>query len=274
MLELKHVAVECIYPRFLGGYDYLDEHNIYTVQDFIDNYDKLPEKIRNFIDEDKSLEKIERRLNFLNREERELDIRTLQQYSKAELNEVDKYNLGKVLIIFHPLTGFYRSTRFAKYNNIERIKRCLGLIGTTGKNFFVEHFDGVGYASLDSIIKALDMYTQQVERQAKLMGYDLKECPNAFVYQEAEKKELIKQYYSDIIEYLISLETDLWYGQLSPTHIKNLVNSINGTCKFDKENRENFIQYISNYTTLPELEDVAGGTYRSLNRFIKPGTMN
>lgn len=270
MLKLDHIAVMYIYPCYKSDFGYLEEHGIYTVQDFIDNFDKLPESMRKTAIEEDKFKSIERTLKLLNREDREPEIYSVQQYSDPKLNKVDKYNMGSVLPMFNPLTGLYVTSTFARYYDIEHLKRFLGLTGLRGKNFMKEYFNGVGDKRLPEIIQSIDMYTQQVERQAALMGYDLRKARNAFRYQEKEKKEIIGECYEDIIDYLISLDAELWYGQMSPTHIEKLTSSVNGSRDSDKEVKEKYTQYICNYTTLPELEEVSKGRCRALTRFVKP----
>ena len=118
MLKLDHIAVMYIYPCYKSDFGYLEEHGIYTVQDFIDNFDKLPESMRKTAIEEDKFKSIERALKLLNREDREPEIYSVQQYSDPKLNKVDKYNMGSVLPMFNPLTGLYVTSTFARYYHI------------------------------------------------------------------------------------------------------------------------------------------------------------
>ena len=124
----------------------------------------------------------------------------------------------------------------------------------------------IGANIAPTVINALDMFTDQVERQAQLC--DLR-VDNIFTYQQEEKLNLVDQLYEHIVARLIYKTKELAWGELSDAQKRMYISSIVNNQQRDKIIREKIQMYIANYTTLPELENVAKGNYEVLHRFIK-----
>ena len=188
----------------------------------------------------------------------------IKDYEDKSLEYVDGLNYGKVLLLSNPAsysTVVYRSIEHRTIKDF--------------KNYFTPNDEGivriwarnVGEDKLTKIITAVDMYTEQVERQARLT--DDREI-NLFEYQGKEKREIVEDKYAYIIAYLLCTgKKELIWGSLSEPQKKHYLSSITATSEWGKEIRQNIIDCISNYTTLPELEKLEKENYKVLNKFIK-----
>ena len=115
------------------------------------------------------------------------------------------------------------------------------------------------------ILTALDMYSEQVARQAKLT--DLRDI-NLFTYQQKEKEEIVKELYDKMMKYLLGTVSEFVWGELSDMQKQLYLLSIANKTKKGQRIRRTMISIISNYTTLPELEG-ASEDFKVLKRFIK-----
>lgn len=123
----------------------------------------------------------------------------------------------------------------------------------------------VGLEVAPRILTALDMYSEQVARQAKLT--DLRDI-NLFTYQQKEKEEIVKELYDKMMEYLLNTVSEFVWGELSEAQKQLYSLSIANKTKKGQRIRHKMISIISNYTTLPELEG-ASEDFKVLKRFIK-----
>ncbi len=263
MITYKDVAADVLAYSLPGIKKIIEEHDLKSVQDLI-NFLVYSKSYDEHFDE--SLSSIRHDMCIANRKGKEPNVYSTKEYEDKSLNNVDKYNYGDILLLSAPtgeLSTRYRSLRDL---SIDKIKKYLTLTDASGDNYLLRRAKNLGVNSVDNLISSIDMYSNQVVRQALLT--DSKE-KNIFTYQQSEKAWLVKEKYADIIAYLIYNTDELVWGKLSDTQKKLYLSSIIGSKKLDVLIKERMIDIIANYTTLPELEDVKDNNYDVLKRFIK-----
>ena len=122
----------------------------------------------------------------------------------------------------------------------------------------------IGGEKLLIIQRALNNYVAQIERQALLTD---DRNINLFTYQKAEKVKVISDMIGDLILYLIDNSSELLWGQLNEFRYNLYKSSIHNNLLKDREIREGIIEYISNYVTLEEANNLLDDK-KILKRFI------
>lgn len=189
------------------------------------------------------------------------------EYENNGIEAIDRLNSASVLLLGSPTTPDTTKFREIKCNyTVDAVKHNLKLTDQWGKNI-IGNIRSIGATSIPVIIDSLKMYDEQVQRQAELVK-DM-DC-NIFTYDKKLKEEIVEDFYSDIIMYLIynTKEKTVW-GKLSDAQKELYISSAINTTKKDYTIKNSMIDMISNYTTLEELENVASGDKKVLNRFIK-----
>lgn len=263
MIELDTVAIE----EFKTYSDYLNkiimDNNFNTVKDL---EDYMNEHLFDWGPSKYLLQGIKRTLDLRNRTERKPLVFYPREFEDEKLKYVDGLNKGSILLLSNPTKEF--STTYCHLNelSLEQIKRYLSLTNTKGENYLISKCRKVGEGRIPRILESIDMYTDQVERQAKLTeDRDI----NLFTYQQGDKKEIVYDNYQNLIEYLLGNAQELIWGNLSDCQRSLLESSAVRNNKKDRTIKEHVADSIVNYMTLPELEDVSKGEYESVKRFIK-----
>ena len=188
----------------------------------------------------------------------------VRDYEDKSLEKTDELNYGDILLLSNP--AGYPTVRYSslKSMTMKEIKQQLTPNDKGDIRLWVRN---VGNDKLGKITSAVDMYTEQVEKQSKLT--DDRDI-NLFEYQSKEKKEIVEDRYAYIIAYLLCTgKEELLWGSLSEAQKRLYLSSITTTDKWKRKIREGMVKYISNYTTLPELERLEKEDYKVLNKFIK-----
>ena len=188
----------------------------------------------------------------------------VRDYEDKSLEKTDELNYGDILLLSNP--AGYPTVRYSslKSMTMKEIKQQLTPNDKGDIRLWVRN---VGNDKLGKITSAVDMYTEQVEKQSKLT--DDRDI-NLFEYQSKEKKEIVEDRYAYIIAYLLCTgKEELLWGSLSKAQKRLYLSSITTTDKWKRKIREGMVKYISNYTTLPELERLEKEDYKVLNKFIK-----
>ena len=128
----------------------------------------------------------------------------------------------------------------------------------------------LGIALGPTIVEAVNMYSDQVERQAELA----KKRVNYFTFQQSAKKEIVEEEYDDIIEYLLTNTDEFVWGELSDFQKSIIEGSMKNKKQIDRLVRGRMVNIVTNYTTKPELEVIAKGKYEPLHRLIKTPNKN
>lgn len=280
MLSLDNVSVDRLglkyeWPRM---YDAIKDKNIKSVQDFVDFVKEHPEYKNRYIDAldnskvQRELNDIIRMVNRLSKKGVEPEIYTCKEYKALDLEYNDELNSINMLPIKNPVySGNYIYDVRLGLITVKQAKNDLGYTNCYGENQLKSYLRGVGNVKLQYMINALNMFTEQIERQAKLT--DRRDI-NLFLYNNDEKREILREMYAEVITYLIYSNKELIWGKLSDNEKKIYLSSVfkksdKPTAFFTPRCRENLINQIANYTTLPELEKMQNGNYNVLRRFMK-----
>ena len=266
MITLDNISLETLRISWYEKtfYEYLYKKNAKSVQDVL-NYENA------FIDHifgDKEylkrinykIKEIKKKVDELNEKGIELDVfETNREYW---LN--DRKNSGDVLLLKNPTSDYSVRQRILEYKPIDKIKGDLGLINEYGQNYLLYSYKKIGRDYLEKILKALELYDEQVIKQSKETNES-----NIFMYNHDEKATIVSYNYDDIINYFVDNNKDLIWGKMSDFQKKAYLSSVTKKTQSDRRTRKQIINYIANYTTLDELENMQNDDYKLLNKFMK-----
>lgn len=188
-------------------------------------------------------------------------------YKNLDLLIQDEMNYGNILLLENA-THYQTAYVGLKNKTISELKADLSHTMADGKNYMVDscNYRKIGPSRITTIIKAIEMFEEQIERQSLLSKEN---GTNLFILNQNEKLELVNQTYTDIVYYLISNANErLVWGMLSERQKKMYLSSIVNSTQEANETKNNLTTYITNYTTLPELEQIANHDLKVLKRFI------
>ena len=187
-------------------------------------------------------------------------------YSSEELSQQDLVNHGGILLLNSP-TGYHKTSYLAlKYRTIADIKKDLAHTFANGRNIVSGTYEKITDRRIPRIISSIEMYEQQIERQALLTT---ERGINLFELHKNEKLDITEEVYNEIIRFLVSnTDESLVWSSLSDAQKQLYLSSAINKRKEDIKTRQRIKEYIANYTTLPELERVAGHDLKVLTRFI------
>ena len=271
-IYFSDVPIEALHPFGLTPEErsFVAERGIRTIQDFVnetgymgkesDLYSDVPQVFRERVGE--TIAKI----TDSNKKGREPDVYLTPEYEDNSLKLTDTLNSGNVLLLDNPTTENPAKYSYLKGMPVSTIKEYLRFVKPDGSNYLISKVPKVGVEAAPRILTALDMYSEQVARQAKLT--DLRDI-NLFTYQQKEKEEIVKKLYDNMMEYLLGTVSEFVWGELSDMQKQLYLLSIENRKKIGKIIRYRMISIISNYTTLPELEGAVHDDFKVLKRFIK-----
>ena len=216
-----------------------------------------------------AIEDLKKELKNSNERNRNPEIYQCKQYTDQELQIQDYLNFGSVLIIDNPVFDNSDQYYLLKKKTIEEIESDLGYTYVNGKNFVVcnhTEYEGINKEKVKNIITAINMYKEQIERQAKLTPSRL---INLFLMDEEEKKKIVTKYYAQIINYLLenTRERFVW-AKINDYQRVLYEQSLEKQTKKYERLKNTIIRYITDYTTLEELEAIKKDDLNVLQRFI------
>lgn len=259
MIKLENIYANSILPYDLYSIrNLVKKQNVKSLAELQKLIEEFPEYNWDWVK--KEIDKAEKRMNLANKRGNEPEIYSTKGYSIEELNKQDEKNTGEILLLNSPLAN---STKFLSIKNksIKLIKEELGYAMPDGSNYFIKHKRHMGPFMVSKLLTAIEMYEEQIERQAKISS-DIN-C-DLFKLNKYEKQEIVFDKYKKIIEYLIN---NTKYD-LSNTQKEAYMSSIHDMNNKDRQTKERVISRIANYTTLQELEELNKGNYKVLKRFI------
>lgn len=265
MLGLKNVSIDEVI--LLKGEDIrklAKETDSYNAADIYHLVDENPNY--NWKEVVRELWKVKTEVEKADKKGKEPTIYLAKEYNDKNLEYVDALNYGDILLLDNPTLELQTKYKFLRRYSIQEIKRNLALTDRYGNNYFLKYARNIGEKSIDGILQSIEMYNDQVERQAKLT--EERDC-NLFTKDRMIKKEIVEEIYSDIIMYMLytSPEKTVW-GNLSDKQKKLYMSSVINDKKIDRIIKERMTTSIADYTTLPELEKVANGEQKVLKRFF------
>ena len=203
---------------------------------------------------------ISKRVDDLNKKNKKLDIYKTNRYAFA--NYTDRRNIGSVLLLQNPTSVKYSPL---SYKSISKIKDDLGLMTEFGDNYALFSYRSIGRNKVNNIIKALEMYDQQVLKQSELTD----DQSNIFIFNHDKKATIVSQNYEEIINFFVDNNEDLLWGKMTDNQKKLYLSSVTKKTLNDIVLRKRIINNIANYTTLDELENIEKDDYKILTKFMK-----
>lgn len=286
MIKLSDVSTSKLYSKITKRYneaetpsDALEWLDIITVFDKkkINDYQRLKDmleqfktnKFFRFIRND--LESVERKINEANILGVEPEIYTQEWYKGTNiddktLNLTDKGTMGSVLLMSNPLHASTMKQRKINSYSIFDLKFLLAHLQSDLRNEF--RFASGCYSKEDmvKIIELIKFYEQQVERQANEIRENSPYLlpTNIFEINSIYKQDIVESELTEIAEYLVDSGNVFIWGNLCDADKLRLLKVIKQPNNYA---RKNFINTISNYTTLDELQQGIVKK-KTLERFI------
>lgn len=274
MITLDNISMERLFMRVYEPkvYKTLSQLGAKTVQDVVNN-------AGNFFDEtqlsriNKAIDKMQGQIQNLNKNERELNIYNVNRDNIS--NYTDRSNPGSVLILKNPTLSHTSMYGSLKEKSIDQIKNDLQLMTEWGDNYLIFAYRNIGKENINKILEALNLYDEQVQRQAKLIDEDELNKPfystqvNIFEHDYNEKACIASENYENIINYFVDNNKDLIWGNMSDNQKRLYVASMNRKTESQRRIRREIITYIANYTLLSELENLEKDDYKLLTKFMK-----
>lgn len=265
MIKKENVYAKSIIP-----------YNAYTIRDLmkkldIKSFQELLELKKEFPEYNwdkvqKDIRYAEKRIDLANKRFQEPEIYSTKGYNNTQLTRQDELNNGDILLLHSP-TGHRVKFAHIKHKPISLIKEELSYTIPDGRNAFIHINRYMGSSLIQKLISAIEMYEEQIERQANLTS---DKSVDLFKLDTYYKKAIVDEVYKDIVMYLIdNAKVGLVWDTLSDNQKNIYISSIYNSGVNDIQTRNKLISYISNYTTLPELEEVSKGNCKVLKRFIK-----
>lgn len=244
----------------------LSKIGVKTFQDILDARESHPEF--HWSESENMIERYIRSINLRNRVEREPDIYIPREYKKKGLKINDELNYGQDLIISTP-TAYFSSKRLGvKDRTIADIKEDISLTNYKGDNFLIYRINEAGEEFKPVIQNAIELFTDQVERQAKTAPSTVQ---NVFAYNYDSKAEIIEKKYAEIVAYLIHYgnDTGLIWGDLTQHQKELLLLSVISNADHNTRTKQRLMRIITNYVTEEEAVNIEENNYRPLRRFIR-----
>lgn len=206
---------------------------------------------------------ISKRVDDLNKKKKKLDVYKTKRYYFADCT--DRKNNGNLLLLKNPTKKF--SSRYSSLSDksISKIKSDLGLMTEYGDNYALFSYRSIGRNEIKNILKALKMYDEQVLKQSNLTD----DQSNIFIFNHDEKADIVSDNYENIINYFVDNNKDLLWGKMTDNQKRLYLSSVTKKTIDDRLTRKNIINYVANYTTLDELENIEKDDYKVLTKFMK-----
>lgn len=267
MVELKNVSANIVIPYCNDNIrELLDKTGAVSVEDILALITKFPKYDWSIVI--KKLDEVEREMNLANKRGHEPEMFYTRGYADEDLLQQDLMNYGNILLLDNPP---YFKTRHISLQDksIAQIKTDLAHTATNGKNYVIAanyRYRNIGPNSLPGVVLSIEMYEEQIERQANLTS---ERGINLFELHKDIKMQITEEMYNEIIMYLLYNASErLAWGCLSDAQKKLYLSSAINKTQIDVRTRQKIKEYIANYTTLPELERVADHDLKVLRRFI------
>ena len=191
-----------------------------------------------------------------------------EPYDDKRLTETDKLVKGSELLM-NPTVFPNNSNLKLGWLTIKEIKEYLAHTDEYGKNYLeykIRSRRGTINNQIDWILYVLNTYKNQIIEQSKLTE---KENIDFFHYNSKEKKDIIKDNYKSLINYIVETKEEFAWGILTDAQKRKLASSIINNRREDKEIKEKTVTLIANYTILPELNKISTNPEIVLKKLIK-----
>ena len=265
MIELKNITSR-MFALDKPVKELIEQTGASSVEDVIMLKTMYPEY--NWVEVNKRLTYIEKEMAKANRKGHVPTVFYTKGYSNQALLQQDDLNKGNILLTNNPIEYDVRYFSL-KNKSIRQIKNDLSHTYPDGKNYLLStpcNYRNIGVKSIGRVISLIEMYEEQIERQASLTT---KRNINLFEMDKKEKTYIVENMYKDIIEYLTyNTEEKLVWSTFSKRRKELYLLSIIKHTEQSERIKQIIIEYISNYTTLPELCEVRNNDLKVLKRFI------
>lgn len=267
MITLDNISAKLVIPYYADDIKVLvKEKGAKSVGDLL----KLMQTYKEYdwIEVRKKLAKVKKRIELSNKRGYEPKPYFTKGYENNALAIQDEMNYGDILLLNTPTEHTFRFSSLWN-RTISEIKGDLSHTSENGVAFIAasnSNYRKIGSSNIPRIVTALEMYEQQIERQSQLTSDN---NTNLFTMDQRERLDIAQAMYNEIIMYLINnAEERLAWGVLSDYQKSLYISSSINKKATDRSTKYNIANYVANYTTLPELEEVANHNLRVLNRFI------
>ena len=214
------------------------------------------------------MKKLNNKIETANEKGLEPQVYYTTRYSDPLLEIQDHIYSGNVLLLSNPISR--REARFSRIQNktIAQLKEDLRHTYPNGVNYI--EASPIEYKNIKTsvlrIVHAIKMYESQIERQGKLTDNRIE---GLLELEKEEKQQIALEFYSKIVEYLLSsAEEYLVWGHFSDYQKELYKSSIVNQKQIDIQIKNRLVESITNYTTLEELNRIATGDAHVLQRFI------
>lgn len=272
MIELKNISTRLVVPYDSYKIQKLvEETGATSALDVEKLMDEHPWPEYYWGDVSSNFFKVEKKIESSNKKGYEPEMFYTRGYSDDILAKQDSMNYGNILLLDNPACS-YSAVRYChlKKLSIKQIKIDLSHTYADGKNFVISnnnYYKKVGRESIPKVISSIEMYEDQIERQAHLTS---ERDINLFELDKDVKLDIVEEMYNEIIMYLVyKTEARLVWSELTDSQKKLYLSSAINKTQKDIETKEKIKEMIANYTTLPELEKVANHNLKVLKRFIE-----
>lgn len=267
MIELKNVSAKTVIPYNAYSIKKLvEETRAESAQDVLELINEYPEY--NWFSVIELFGKVKREMNLANKRGSEPKMFYTKGYNIENLKQQDLINYGNILLLDSPIDFKTRHCSL-RDKSIAQIKTDLAHTTSSGKNYVIAancDYRNIGINSIPKIISSIEMYEQQIERQASLTS---ERDVNLFELHRDTKMDITEEMYNEIIMYLVyNTEERLVWGKLTNEQKMLYLSSTIYKKQQDELTRQRIKEYIANYTTLLELEKVADHDLEVLHRFI------
>ena len=161
----------------------------------------------------------------------------------------DERNRGKVLLTSNPLS-LNRGIDSLRKLSIAEIKQRLSHIDRRSLKNELHGLSSIGPKKIEGVVSAIEFYDEQVLRQ--FLETEQRDI-NLFFINKPEKREIVESQAREIAEYIVDSADKCIWGSLSDLQ-KRAIMQLSLTER-SKKIQDSFINTISNYTTLGELEN-------------------
>lgn len=234
----------------------LKKHNIRDYQqlkDFLSS--NAPELDRDGIIRylNSELNHIEKLLNRVNNLGTQPQIFTFDSFQSEEIDGktisiTDERNRGKVLLTTNPIS-LNKGIDSLRKLPISEIKQRLSHVDGRSLKNELHELTSISPKKIEGVVSAVKFYDEQVLRQ--FLETEQRDI-NLFFLNKAEKRAIVESQTREIAEYIVDNADKCIWGTLSDLQ-KRAIMQLSLTER-SKKIQDSFINTISNYTTLGELE--------------------
>ena len=166
---------------------------------------------------------------------------------------------GSRLLYFFPTITVSQKRDILSRYNIYELKDLLSHIDINSEGRRLANslrFEITGFRNEDckKLVNAINFYEKQVLQQ---YNENNKRCVNVFDLNKLEKEEIVETLVDEVVKYIFESNQETIWGILKNNEKREIINMFKNKRKIDSVMRKNFVNQITDYTTLTELETLS-----------------